>query len=101
MILCPSMNTWMWRNPSTKLNLLKIRSFGSIDIIPPIAKRLMCGDVGVGAMEEPSEIAVKVKDIIACRAKVSTGMSVISTGLALIIFGNLGRALYRMLRAAT
>ena len=95
------MNTWMWRNPSTKINLLKIQSFGSIDIIPPIAKRLMCGDIGFGAMEEPSKIAIEVKDIIARRAKSSTGMSVISAGLAFLIFGSLGRGLYRMLRTAT
>ena len=36
------------------------RSYG-IHIVWPISKRLMCGDVGAGAMEEPDKIARQVR----------------------------------------
>lgn len=99
MVLCPSMNPWMWKNPATRLNLLKIKAFGtSIEIIPPIAKKVICGDFGVGAMEEPTEIARKVKEIISEKERGFGLLTVVSTGLMLVIFGNLGRALYRILR---
>ena len=35
-----------------------------IDIVWPISKRLMCGDVGLGAMEEPANIAKRVRAAI-------------------------------------
>ena len=36
------------------------RSYG-VQIVWPISKRLMCGDVGAGAMEEPGKIARQVR----------------------------------------
>ena len=30
-------------------------------VVPPIAKALACGDVGMGAMAEPEDVAVAVK----------------------------------------
>lgn len=59
-------------HPSTAENLDKLHSWGiesvigfvrvrepynSLHQIPPISKRLACGDVGVGAMEEAGNIA--------------------------------------------
>ena len=93
------MNTWMWKHPATKINLFKVKSFGTIDIIPPIAKRLMCGDIGIGAMEEPSQIAKRIKEILDAKDKCLCLTDVVSTVLAIFIFGNLGRGLYRILRS--
>ena len=42
------------------LQLSISRSYG-IQIVWPISKRLMCGDVGAGAMEEPEKIARHVR----------------------------------------
>ena len=82
MLVCPSMNTWMWGHPATRENVrkaryvkligcvifsqiskvqfTKCRSYG-VQIVWPISKRLMCGDVGAGAMEEPGKIARQVR----------------------------------------
>ena len=83
-VLAPAMNTFMWESPVTLRHLgqlLQDRASGpvstgwtleeapavfarhapSIVVIPPQAKRLACGDVGVGAMAEVTEIAEVVR----------------------------------------
>lgn len=54
LVLVPAMNTLMWQSPFTGEHLEKLRSLGmnqnSVQVIEPIAKRLACHDVGVGAM---------------------------------------------------
>jgi phosphopantothenoylcysteine decarboxylase len=83
-ILAPAMNTLMWQSPVALRHLrqlLEDRSLGpvpqdwSLDeapavfaqhaprivLIPPQAKRLACGDVGLGAMAEVPEIAEVVR----------------------------------------
>jgi phosphopantothenoylcysteine decarboxylase/phosphopantothenate--cysteine ligase len=53
-ILCPAMNTEMWANPVVQRNLgwLEDRHL----IVPPVSKRLACGDVGQGALAETADI---------------------------------------------
>jgi phosphopantothenoylcysteine decarboxylase len=83
-ILAPAMNTLMWDSPVTLRHLRKLledRAAGPIPagwtlddapavfarhapkiiLIPPQAKRLACGDIGVGAMAEVTEIAEVVR----------------------------------------
>ena len=83
-ILAPAMNTLMWDSPVTLRHLrqlLEDRARGPIPagwtlddapavfarhapeiiLVPPQAKRLACGDVGVGAMAEVTEIAEVVR----------------------------------------
>ncbi|KAL0922526.1 hypothetical protein M5K25_006516 [Dendrobium thyrsiflorum] len=57
--IAPAMNTFMWNNPFTKSHLHSICQLG-MTIIPPITKRLACGDYGNGAMAEPSTIYAAV-----------------------------------------
>jgi phosphopantothenoylcysteine decarboxylase len=82
--LAPAMNTLMWRSPVTLRHLrqlLEDRADGPVPsgwtldeaaevfarhaprivLIPPQAKRLACGDVGIGAMAEVREIAELVR----------------------------------------
>ena len=84
-VLAPAMNTLMWENPATLRHLRQImidhgdakganerwalgeaaeafaRFAPRVLLIPPQAKRLACGDVGVGAMAEASTIAESVR----------------------------------------
>jgi phosphopantothenoylcysteine decarboxylase len=60
-ILAPAMNTAMWNHPITKQQLDIIRGWGFVDIIQPISKKLACGDIGIGAMEETRLIAEFIK----------------------------------------
>jgi phosphopantothenoylcysteine decarboxylase len=83
-ILAPAMNTLMWESPVTLRHLRQLladrsptpitdactlaeaaaafaRSAPALILIPPQAKRLACGDVGVGAMAEVNQIAEVVR----------------------------------------
>jgi len=83
-ILAPAMNTMMWRKPATGRHLAQLwsdqtgrptppdwsldaaeglfaRHAPAIVLVPPQAKRLACGDFGVGAMAEVPQIAEVVR----------------------------------------
>lgn len=66
--VAPAMNTFMWNNPFTKRHLESIYELG-VSLIPPITKKLACGDYGNGAMAEPSEICTAVRLSLIERAK--------------------------------
>lgn len=83
-ILAPAMNTLMWESPVTLRHLRLLfedragrawapswtledapEAFAThtpgIILVPPLCKRLACGDVGIGAMEEVAAIAEVVR----------------------------------------
>jgi phosphopantothenoylcysteine decarboxylase len=85
-VLAPAMNTLMWRSPVTLRHLRQIlddradvppdapaswtlddadaafaRHAPRLVLVPPQAKRLACGDVGVGAMAEVATLAETVR----------------------------------------
>ena len=55
-MVCPAMNTYMYEHPFTKKQLDTLANELVIHIVPPVEKRLMCGDLGIGAMASPSSI---------------------------------------------
>ncbi|KAJ1952122.1 hypothetical protein GGI12_006328 [Dipsacomyces acuminosporus] len=59
--VCPAMNHMMWEHPITETQIQTLKSLG-FQVIDPIAKALACGDVGMGAMAEPEDIAKVVVD---------------------------------------
>jgi phosphopantothenoylcysteine decarboxylase len=48
-IVCPAMNTFMWNHPLTEVQIKILQNWG-YEIVGPIDKKLICGDVGNGAM---------------------------------------------------
>jgi len=66
LFVAPAMNTFMWSNPFTGRHVEVIKQLG-ISLVPPITKRLACGDYGNGAMAEPSQIHTTVR--LACKAR--------------------------------
>eukprot|EP00271_Cylindrocystis_brebissonii_P010390 TRINITY_DN26569_c0_g1_i1.p1 TRINITY_DN26569_c0_g1~~TRINITY_DN26569_c0_g1_i1.p1 ORF type:complete len:286 (+),score=37.12 TRINITY_DN26569_c0_g1_i1:494-1351(+) len=60
LLVAPAMNTMMWDSPFTVRHLEAIERLG-VFVIPPISKRLACGDVGTGAMAEPATIEAEVR----------------------------------------
>ncbi|KAL0440494.1 UNVERIFIED_CONTAM: Phosphopantothenoylcysteine decarboxylase [Sesamum latifolium] len=66
MFVAPAMNTFMWTNPFTERHLMVIDDLG-ISLIPPVTKRLACGDYGNGAMAEPSLIYSTNKIFSICK----------------------------------
>ncbi|KAJ1550223.1 putative phosphopantothenoylcysteine decarboxylase, partial [Cladochytrium tenue] len=67
-IVCPAMNTHMWIHPMTAMHLKVLRDTLGYTVIPPIAKKLACNDVGIGAMEEVPAIVAMMKDIFQASA---------------------------------
>ena len=59
--LAPAMNVRMWEHPSTKENILKLKSFG-YKIIGPEIGDMACGEYGEGKMTEPNEIVNVLKN---------------------------------------
>ncbi len=59
--LAPAMNVRMWEHPSTKENILKLKSFG-YKIIGPEIGDMACGEYGDGKMTEPNEIVNTLKN---------------------------------------
>ena len=63
-VLAPAMNTAMWRHPITRKQIQVLEEDWSVDqeqdgwieLLRPTEKTLACGDVGLGAMREWSEI---------------------------------------------
>ncbi|MEM9143941.1 MAG: bifunctional phosphopantothenoylcysteine decarboxylase/phosphopantothenate--cysteine ligase CoaBC [Bacteroidota bacterium] len=60
----PAMDLDMYRHPSTKVSLEKLKTFGNI-IIPPTSGELASGLHGEGRMAEPGDIVEKMRDYLA------------------------------------
>ena len=54
-LVAPAMNTFMWHQRITSTHLASLRARG-VHIVPPISKKLACGDEGVGAMAEVADV---------------------------------------------
>ncbi|XP_029607824.1 phosphopantothenoylcysteine decarboxylase [Salmo trutta] len=63
LLFCPAMNTAMWHHPITSRQVDGLKEFGYVEI-PCIAKKLVCGDQGKGAMAEVSTIVDVVQQFI-------------------------------------
>ncbi|XP_059918024.1 phosphopantothenoylcysteine decarboxylase isoform X2 [Gadus macrocephalus] len=63
LLFCPAMNTAMWNHPITARQIAILKDFGYVEI-PCIAKKLVCGDEGLGAMAELSTVINVVKQYL-------------------------------------
>jgi phosphopantothenoylcysteine decarboxylase len=55
----------MYDHPITAVHLNTIKSFyEKCVIVSPISKKLACGDVGMGAMAEVSDIVKALNDVL-------------------------------------
>jgi phosphopantothenoylcysteine decarboxylase len=64
LVLCPAMNTMMWDNPPTAEQVAAMVKRGAM-IVEPVAKKLACNDVGIGAMAGVEDIIVLVRKMAA------------------------------------
>lgn len=62
-LVCPAMNPTMWHHPVTLTQLHILKEYG-YHIIDPIEKKVICGDVGLGAMAEPATIVKALADLL-------------------------------------
>jgi phosphopantothenoylcysteine decarboxylase len=90
-VLAPAMNTFMWAHPLTARHLNQLagaagspappgrdldgvvawinRSCPRLRVVPPVSKLLACGDVGVGGLAEPDDVAAAVDAVLTLSAK--------------------------------
>ncbi len=77
-IIAPAMNEKMWENNATQRNLKMLEESGA-STIDPASDSLACGEIGVGKMREPLEIAAAIEDYFANQNKLA-GKKIIITG---------------------
>jgi phosphopantothenoylcysteine decarboxylase / phosphopantothenate---cysteine ligase len=63
LLVAPAMNVRMWEHPATRANVSVLRARG-VEIVGPAAGELAEGEVGVGRMAEPDEIAARVLALV-------------------------------------
>jgi phosphopantothenoylcysteine decarboxylase/phosphopantothenate--cysteine ligase len=57
--IAPAMNRVMWANPATQANVKLLKERG-VRVLGPASGEQACGEVGVGRMLEPSDIAAEL-----------------------------------------
>lgn len=62
-LLAPAMNTLMWSSPLTWQHLGRLLQLGAV-LVPPVAKVLACGDMGMGGLAPPPCIAAAVSLVL-------------------------------------
>jgi phosphopantothenoylcysteine decarboxylase/phosphopantothenate--cysteine ligase len=62
-LVAPAMNVRMWQHPATQANVAALRERG-VEIVGPAAGELAEGEVGMGRMAEPEEIADRVAALL-------------------------------------
>lgn len=59
-MLAPTMNTEMWKNPATQANMETLRSRGML-FVDPAEGDLACGEVGTGRLAETEDIIASIE----------------------------------------
>ncbi|HET7364826.1 MAG TPA: bifunctional phosphopantothenoylcysteine decarboxylase/phosphopantothenate--cysteine ligase CoaBC [Burkholderiales bacterium] len=67
LLVAPAMNVEMWQNAATQRNLARLREDG-VALAGPAAGDQACGEVGLGRMLEPRDIAVQIEALLAPKA---------------------------------
>lgn len=67
LLVAPAMNVEMWQNAATQRNVARLREDG-VAIAGPAAGDQACGEVGLGRMLEPRDIAVEIEALLAPKA---------------------------------
>jgi phosphopantothenoylcysteine decarboxylase/phosphopantothenate--cysteine ligase len=62
-LVAPAMNVRMWEHLATQENLAALRARG-VEIVGPVEGELAEGEVGLGRMSEPEEIAARIEAIL-------------------------------------
>jgi phosphopantothenoylcysteine decarboxylase len=78
--VAPAMNTFMWHQRVTAEHLGVLRRRG-VAVIPPVSKRLACGDCGMGAMADVESVVEEALGLLhahaeACQAARRAGLPV-------------------------
>lgn len=78
-LVAPAMNARMWAHPATQANEAVLRERGVL-IIGPTSGELAEGEVGVGRMAEPADIATRVEEVLGTARTMTGRRIVVSAG---------------------
>jgi phosphopantothenoylcysteine decarboxylase / phosphopantothenate---cysteine ligase len=67
LLVAPAMNVEMWQNATTQRNVARLREDG-VSLAGPAAGDQACGEVGLGRMLEPRDIAAEIEALLAPKA---------------------------------
>ena len=67
LLVAPAMNVEMWQNPATQRNVARLREDG-VAFAGPVAGDQACGEVGLGRMLEPADIAREIETLLQPKA---------------------------------
>jgi phosphopantothenoylcysteine decarboxylase/phosphopantothenate--cysteine ligase len=67
LLVAPAMNVEMWQNAATQRNVARLREDG-VSFAGPAAGDQACGEVGLGRMLEPRDIAGEIEALLAPKA---------------------------------
>jgi phosphopantothenoylcysteine decarboxylase/phosphopantothenate--cysteine ligase len=56
-LVAPAMHPTMWTHPATERNVAQLRAYGRVTLVGPVEGPVASGEVGMGRMAEPGEIA--------------------------------------------
>jgi len=73
-LVAPAMNARMWAHPATRANVAILRERG-VEIVGPAEGELAEGEVGLGRMAEPEDIAARLEEILAQASSSSGGLA--------------------------
>lgn len=73
-LVAPAMNARMWAHPATRANVAILRDRG-VEFIGPAEGELAEGEVGLGRMAEPEDIAARLEEILAQASSSSGGLA--------------------------
>lgn len=62
-LICPSMNSSMWKHPATQYNIRRLHAMGYI-IIDPVSGMLACGDEGIGRLADVEQLSEEVLKLL-------------------------------------
>lgn len=77
-VVCPAMNTGMYKNPVTQENIAKLQERG-VTVMPPAVGHLACGTSGPGRLPEPQQIVEFMSAFFAGREGDLRGLRVLVT----------------------
>ena len=75
LVIAPAMNRQMWEHAATQRNVAQLHADG-VEILGPAAGDQACGEVGMGRMLEPTEIAQAVTALLLPKALAGVRMLV-------------------------
>jgi len=81
-VAAPAMHPRMWHHPATQRNVAELAAQARVTLVGPVSGEVASGDVGVGRMAEPDQIAaaiaaaLTVRDLSGRRVVVTAGPTV-------------------------